>query len=68
MKKCCGNCRRRLDLETWDYSKIGSGNWKVKEPGFACLAFADEGLAIHIVGLAPDRDWCEMFSPKGGLK
>ena len=64
MKKCCKNCKLCLELHKWDYSLIGKSEWKFTYDGFACMAFASEGEAIHMVGIDINEGMCEMFSPK----
>ena len=64
MKECCKTCGKRLDLEKCDYTNDGVP--KTKYDGFACLAFANEGLVIHMVGgISEDDDKCEMYFKKG---
>ena len=62
MTECCSNCRMKVELQTWDYSKVGSDNWKTTEPGYVCMAFASEGTVIHMVGHDPDGGMCEMYA------
>ena len=63
MTKSCKTCKNRLDLEKWDYTDIRNhGVSKTKYDGFACLAFASEGLVVHLVGTNEDRDMCECYS------
>ena len=65
MTESCKTCKNRLDLEKWDYSGIqNQGVPKTKYDGFACLAFAHEGLVVHLVGANEDRDMCECYSEK----
>ena len=58
----CTNCRLKLRLEKWDYSKRGVP--KQEQEGYVCLAFANEGLAVQMVGINPEDGGCEMFTPK----
>ena len=63
IKECCATCNKHLYLEKWDYTNDGVP--KTKYDGFACLAFADEGLVIHMVGgISEDDDMCEMYSER----
>ena len=59
MKRDCENCKFRLELEMWDYKKIGEGQWKEKPEGFICIAHACEGTAVWMVGL--EHGTCEMW-------
>ena len=66
MKECCKTCRKRLDLEKWDYTDVANnGVPKTKYDGFVCFAFASEGLAMHSVGGNEEEDMCKMYSEKG---
>ena len=65
MTKSCKTCKNRLDLEKWDYSDIkDQGVPKTEYDGFACLAFAHEGLVVHFVGVNEEVDMCECYSEK----
>ena len=57
--ECCGNCRNMLEIERWNYAEPGVPKEKLE--GYICLAHASEGTAIHMVGLNPARENCEMF-------
>ena len=59
---CCTNCRLKLDLEKADYSKGGCTHSMYE--GYCCLAFSDEGLAVHMYGTDPAYGRCECFTPK----
>lgn len=62
---CCATCKNKLDLEKWDYSDVrNKGVPKQKEDGYVCLAFAHEGLCIHMVGNDPEKEMCECYSIK----
>ena len=65
-KECCKNCKYYLKLLKWDYSHGGCEHSEYE--GFACIALANEGVAIHIVHsdnkFAEENDYCEMFTPK----
>ena len=56
----CANCKRRMDLWKYDYGKGGCTHEKLE--GFACLAFANEGEVVQMVGT--EGVGCEMFAPK----
>ena len=58
----CTNCRLKLRLEKWDCSRRGVP--KQEQEGYVCLAFANEGLAVQMVGANPEDGRCEMFTPK----
>ena len=58
----CTNCRLKLRLEKYDYSKGGCKH--TPKDGYICLAFANEGLAVQMVGINPEDGGCEMFAPK----
>lgn len=60
--KCCDTCKRKMRLDKYDYS-IG-GCKHTRYDGFACLAFIDEGLVIHMTGTGPANDICEMYEEK----
>ena len=62
----CTNCRLKLRLEKWDYSKRGVP--KQEQEGYVCLAFANEGLAAQLVGIDPEDGGCEVFVSKGITK
>ena len=62
----CINCRYYAELTCWDYTKIGTNSkWKSGCDGFVCMAYAFEGegsrLAIHMLGVDPEEEHCEMF-------
>jgi len=62
---CCKTCKYRMTLERWDYTDIqNQGVQKTKYDGFACMAFASEGLVVHLVGANEDRDMCECYTLK----
>ena len=58
-KENCNNCRKNLKLKKYDYSQGGCVH--TEYDGFCCLAFAYDGVAIHMVGGNPDTDVCEEF-------
>ena len=63
MIDCCANCKFNLELVKFDYSKGGCIHSTYE--GYACLAFADEGQVVHMVGVRPETAMCEMFAEKG---
>ena len=60
--ECCTNCSYKMDLVKLDYS--GRGCTHTTYDGFACTVFANEGQINHMVGLDPDSEQCECFTPK----
>ncbi len=56
----CENCKHRYALKKFEYSKFGCADTDM--PGYICMAFADEGLAIWMAGSSGNG--CECFSPK----
>lgn len=59
---CCATCKRRLALNKFDYSEDGCTH---SEPeGFACLAFASEGVVVWMVGTDEAAGMCECYEPK----
>ena len=49
-----------MKLEKWTYGEHGVDH--EEQEGFACLAFANEGVVVQLVGT---EGWgCEMFTPK----
>ena len=62
MKECCASCRRRYELEKFDYSRGGCEHTEMD--GYICMAFADEGKAVWMVGLNAEVGLCEVFEPK----
>ena len=62
---CCKTCKYHMTIAKWDYTDVqNQGVTKTKYDGFACLAFASEGLVVHSVGLDDDMDMCECYSEK----
>ena len=59
MKSVCKQCSLKKTLKQYDYSNGGCVH--TKEEGYACLAFIDEGIIVHMVGINPDSAKCEMF-------
>ena len=66
MTECCNNCRLKMRLEKSDYSQGGCIH--TDYDGYACLAFANEGVVCHMVGNNPDTGICEMFTAKKSNK
>lgn len=62
MKECCANCRNRYRLVRFDYSHSGCEHTDMD--GYICMAFADEGEAVWMVGLDAEAGLCELFEPK----
>ena len=58
----CTECKLKLRLEECDFSKRGCLH--IPKDGYICLAFAHEGLAVHMIGVNPETGGCEMFTPK----
>lgn len=61
-KMCCANCKKNYPLEKYDYS--GKGCTHTPMDGHICMAFANEGNAIWMVGDDPDSWGCEVYEPK----
>lgn len=61
-KLCCANCKRNYRLEKFDYS--GKGCTHTPMDGHICMAFANEGKAIWMVGDDPDSWGCEVYEPR----
>ncbi len=59
MTECCANCKHKMKLVKYDYSKGGCTH--TDYDGFACLAFASEGQVTHMVGADTSVDACEMY-------
>lgn len=60
---CCRNCALALNLEQYAYGAAGVEHKDM--PGFICLAFRDEGVAIWMTGIDKDKGRCECYRPKG---
>ena len=60
--ECCGTCKYCLTLKQNDYSEKGCEHSIL--PGFACIVFADEGIAYWMVGLDKYTGMCEGYTPK----
>ena len=58
----CENCKFKLELVKFDYSKGGCIHSTYE--GYACMAFASEGQVTHMVGVRPETAMCEMFAEK----
>lgn len=61
-RECCAKCKHLKDLIKYDYSKGGCTH--ITYTGFACTAFAFEGVVTHMVGLNADTGMCEMFTER----
>lgn len=66
-KRCCANCKKNYRLEKWDYSEKGCVLHTVMD-GYLCTAFADEGVAIWVVGIDQEtgQGICEEYDPREG--
>ena len=62
MRECCNTCKLKKKLVKFDYSQGGCIH--TDYDGYACLAFAFEDEVVHMVGVDPDVEMCEMYSPK----
>lgn len=62
MIECCRSCNKYMKLEKSDYSNGGCKHSDYD--GFACLAFVNEGIVVHMVGVNPDNGFCEAYSGK----
>lgn len=60
--KRCNNCRYKLELVKYDYSNGGCQHSGYA--GFACMAFASEGIVIHMVGSNLETKYCECWMPR----
>jgi hypothetical protein len=63
MKECCQNCGLALNLERYFYGPTGCDHDAM--PGFVCMAFRDEGVAVWMMGVDVEKGRCEMHRPKG---
>lgn len=63
MTECCETCNKCLDLVRYNYGRDGGCDHRI-QPGFICLAFADEGQAIWMTGIKRETGMCECYSPK----
>lgn len=59
----CETCDKCLDLVQYMYDSDG-GCDHFTQPGFICLAFADEGQATWMTGVKREDEVCECYSPK----
>lgn len=62
--ECCTTCNKHMILQLNDYSQGGCQHRDCE--GFACLAFADEGIVKHMIGVDADNGMCEMYYPRKG--
>ena len=56
---CCETCKLNLKLKKSDYSKAGCEDTYMD--GYACMAFADEGVVTWMVGCDPNKERCECY-------
>ena len=63
MKECCANCALRYDLKMSDYSHGGCKDFDI-DNGFICMAFADERIAMFMVGVDENTGMCECFTER----
>ena len=61
-KSCCNNCKYKMELIKFDYSRGGCEH--TPYDGFACVALIHDGVVTHMVGIDPDSGMCEMFIPR----
>ena len=64
MIESCDYCVRKMKLVKFDYSKGGCVH--TDYDGYACLAFAHEGVVVHMVGI--ENGTCEMYQPRKETK
>ena len=62
LKPQCATCNKRFDLKRFDYSTIGCEHTDMD--GFICMAFADENIAIWMVGINEDTEGCEVYTER----
>ena len=58
----CSNCGRKYRLTKFDYSDGGCKHTDME--GYVCMAFADEGEAVWMVGADEEKDLCECYQEK----
>ena len=56
---CCANCQHMLLPKRADYSRGGCETTWME--GFVCTAFADEGIAMWMIGCNEHTAHCECF-------
>lgn len=56
---CCANCELRRDI--WEYDFSLGGCIQTICNGFACLAHAEEGRVIHMLGRDAEHNLCDNF-------
>ena len=59
-RESCASCKKRLNLTKFDYLPVG-GCKHTKLEGFACMAFANEGEVVWMVGIDENNDQCECY-------
>lgn len=57
--ECCQNCRYRLSLKRFDYTKGSCEHTEMD--GFICTIFSDEGVAVWMVGVEECEEQCECW-------
>lgn len=57
--ECCANCQHMLLPKRADYSRGGCETTWME--GFVCTAFADEGIAMWMIGCDEHTAHCESF-------
>lgn len=62
MNECCAICRHRYDLKKSDYSNGGCVDTNM--PGYICMAFADENVALWMVGQDEETGICEAYEKR----
>ena len=62
VKECCATCAKRLRIVCYDYRYHGCTH--VSLGGYVCLAMANEGMAVWMLG-ANETYGCEEYLPKG---
>ena len=59
LKQCCETCKLRREIWEYDFS-FGSCIQTICN-GFACLAHADEGRVIHMLGRDAEHNLCDDY-------
>lgn len=62
MNECCANCGKRYKLTKFDYSNGGCEHTDMD--GYICMAFAEEGNAVWMVGCNENLELCECYVQK----
>lgn len=58
----CNTCKKRLDLRMSDYSSFGCKDYDLG--GYICMAFANEGKAIWMIGQNEYTGYCECYQER----